>query len=97
MATKITDNTIDYIAALAKLELTDDERRRAAEDMEKMLDYIHILEELDTAGMAPAFHIFPVENVFREDQVTNGEGREETLRNAPVEEDHMFVVPRTVD
>lgn len=97
MATKITDDTIDYIAALAKLELTDDERRQAAGDMEKMLDYIDILGELDTAGAQPAFHIFPLENVFREDEVTNGDGREETLRNAPLEENHMFVVPRTVD
>lgn len=97
MAIKITDDTIDYIAALAKLELTDDERRQAAGDMEKMLDYIDILGELDTAGAQPAFHIFPLENVFREDEVTNGDGREETLRNAPLEENHMFVVPRTVD
>ncbi len=97
MAIKITDDTIDYIAALAKLELTDGERRQAAGDMEKMLDYIDILGELDTAGAQPAFHIFPLENVFREDEVTNGDGREETLRNAPLEENHMFVVPRTVD
>lgn len=97
MATKITDDTIDYIAALAKLELADGERRQAAGDMEKMLDYIDILGELDTAGAQPAFHIFPLENVFREDEVTNGDGREETLRNAPLEENHMFVVPRTVD
>lgn len=97
MATKITDDTIDYIAALAKLELADGERRQAAGDMEKILDYIDILGELDTAGAQPAFHIFPLENVFREDEVTNGDGREETLRNAPLEENHMFVVPRTVD
>lgn len=97
MATKITDDTINYIAALAKLELADGERRQAAGDMEKMLDYIDILGELDTAGAQPAFHIFPLENVFREDEVTNGDSREETLRNAPLEENHMFVVPRTVD
>ena len=97
MATRITDNTIEYIAALAKLELTDRERQQAAGDMEKMLEYIGILGELDTAGAEPAFHIFPVKNVFREDTVTNGDGIEGTMRNAPSEENHMFVVPRTVD
>lgn len=97
MATKITDEMIGYIADLAKLELTGEERRQAGKDMEKMLDYIDLLEELDTEGAEPAFHIFPVENVFREDVVTNGDGSEGTLRNAPAEESHMLVVPRTVD
>ncbi len=97
MADRITDDMIDYIATLAKLELTGDEKRQAAGDMEKMLDYIDVLGELDTEGTEPSFHIFPVENVFREDEVTGGDGREETLRNALCAENHMFVVPRTVD
>lgn len=97
MEKKITDGTIAYIAALAKLEVTDGERERIRGDMEKMLDYIDLLEELDTEGEEPAFHLFPVENVFREDVVTNGDGQEGTLRNAPEERSRMFVVPRTVE
>lgn len=97
MAEKITENTIEYIASLAKLELTGGERRQAGEDMEKMLGYISLLEELDTGDAQPAFHISPLENVFREDVVTNGDGSRGTLQNAPDAENGMFVVPRTVD
>ncbi len=97
MEKKIADGMIEYIAALAKLELTGEERERIRTDMEKMLSYIDMLGELDTEGEEPAVHIFPVENVFREDVVTNGDGSGETLRNAPEEESRMFVVPRTVE
>lgn len=97
MATMITDEMVRYIASLSKLELTGEEQKQAGRDMEKMLDYIDLLEELDTEDAEPAFHIFPVENVFREDVVTNGDGSRETLGNAPAEENHMFVVPRTLE
>ena len=62
-----------------------------------MLDYIDKLGELDTEGVEPMSHVFPVNNVFREDVVTNGDMREEILKNAPEEKDGMFVVPRTFD
>ena len=44
--------------------------------MEQMLDYIDTLNELDTAGIEPMSHVFPVQNVFREDVVTNGDNKE---------------------
>ena len=70
MANKISDETIEYVGILAKLELTDEEKEAAKSDMEKMLDYIDTLNELDTAGIEPMSHVFPVSNVFREDVVT---------------------------
>ena len=97
MKPRIDDETIEYIGILAKLELSPEEREQAKEDMGRMLDYIGKLEELDTAGIEPASHVFGVENVFREDVVTNGDMREDILRNAPEERDGMFVVPKTFD
>lgn len=96
MANKITDETIDYVGILAKLELSGDEREKAKEDMEKMLDYIDTLNELDTSGIEPMSHVFPVNNVFRDDVVTNGDNHEDTLKNAPVEKEQAFKVPKTV-
>jgi hypothetical protein len=61
--------------------------------MGRMLDYIDKLGELDTTGVEPMSHVFPVQNVFREDVVTNGDESEQTLANAPGEKDNMFVVP----
>ena len=95
MANIITDEIIEYVSILAKLELTDEERKQAAKDMGKMLDYIDKMNELDTSSVEPLSHILPVQNVFREDVVTNGDGSEATLRNAPKEKNTMFVVPKT--
>lgn len=97
MANVITDETIEYVGILAKLELSDEEKEEAKKDMGRMLDYIDKLGELDTADVEPMSHVFPVWNVFREDVVTNGDAREAILKNAPQEKDGMFVVPKTFD
>ena len=97
MANIITDETIEYVGILAKLELSEDEREAAKKDMGRMLDYLDKLNELDTTGVEPMSHIFPVQNVFREDVVINGDESAKTLQNAPEEKDNMFVVPRTFD
>lgn len=97
MANIISDETIEYVGILAKLELSAEEREEAKKDMGRMLDYIDKLGELDTEGVEPMSHIFPVQNVFREDVVTNGDTRDEILKNAPKEKDGMFVVPKTFD
>ena len=96
MANVISDETIEYVGILAKLELSDEERERAKKDMGEMLDYIDKLNELDTTGIEPMSHVFPVKNVFREDIVTNGDGSKETLANAPLEKDQSFKVPKTI-
>ena len=87
MANVISDETIEYVGILAKLKLSDEEKEAAKKDMGRMLDYIDKLSELDTTGVEPMSHVFPVQNVFREDVVTN----------APGEKDNMFVVPKTFD
>ena len=91
----ITDETIEYVSILAKLELSDEERRQAKKDMSRMLDYIDKLNELDTSSVEPLSHVLPVQNVFREDVVTNGDGSKDTLKNAPEEKNSMFMVPKT--
>lgn len=95
MANVISDETIEYVGILAKLELSEEEKGQAKEDMGRMLDYIDKLKQLDTTGVEPMSHVFPTKNVFREDVVTNGDESEETLRNAPARKDNMFVVPKT--
>ncbi len=97
MANIISDETIEYVGILAKLELSDEEKEQAKKDMGRMLDYIDKLGELDTSDVEPMSHVFPVQNVFREDVVTNGDEREQLLSNAPQEKDGMFVVPKTFE
>ncbi len=97
MANVISDETIEYVGILAKLELTDEEKEAAKKDMGRMLDYIDMLNELDTNGVEPMSHVFAVNNVFREDVVTNGDEREKILKNAPEQKDGAFKVPKTVE
>lgn len=96
MANKISDETIEYVGILAKLELSGEEKENAKADMEKMLDYIDTLNELDTDGAEPMSHVFPVHNVFREDVASQADGSGDTLANAPLKKDNSFKVPRTI-
>jgi len=96
VANIITDETIEYVGILAKLELSDAEKEQAKKDMGSMLDYIDKLNELDTTGVEPMTHVFPVENVFRDDVVTNEDDSRNILLNAPKMKDGAFVVPKTV-
>ena len=97
MANIISDETIEYVGILAKLELSDEEKEAAKKDMGRMLDYIDKLNELDTSGVEPMSHVFPMTNVFREDVVTNGDERDKILLNAPEQKDGPFKVPKTVE
>lgn len=98
MAKQISDETMEYVGILAKLSLSPEERAEAKHDMERMLDYIDKLNELDTEGVEPMSHVFPVQNVFREDEVEPyAGGREKILENAPEQKDGSFVVPKTVE
>ena len=92
----ISDETMEYVGILAKLELSPEEAEAAKKDMADMLNYIDQLNQLDTTGIEPMSHVFPVNNVFREDVVTNGDGSEATLANAPVKKDGGFKVPKTI-
>lgn len=91
----VTDETIDYIGILAKLELSDDEKEQAKKDMSNMLEYVSKLDELDTENIVAMSHAFSVNNVFREDVVTNGDDRENLLANAPEQKDGCYKVPKT--
>lgn len=97
MPEKITDETIGYVSVLAKLELSQEEKQQAKADMNKMIGFIEQMNELDTSEVEPMSHIFPLQNVFREDVVTNTDDNKQMLQNAPEQKDNMFVVPKTID
>ena len=87
MAKIIDDETIENVCILAKLSLGEEAKAKAKQDMQKMLDYVEKLDELDTDGVEPLSHIFGDENVFRDDVVTNGDNKEAMLANAPKEKE----------
>jgi aspartyl-tRNA(Asn)/glutamyl-tRNA(Gln) amidotransferase subunit C len=94
---KITEDTVKYVAALAKLTVSEEEQQKVAADLRSILDYIETMNGLDTEGIEPMSHVLPVKNVFREDIVTNQDNREQLLKNAPKQKDGCFAVPKTVE
>jgi aspartyl-tRNA(Asn)/glutamyl-tRNA(Gln) amidotransferase subunit C len=93
----ITDETIDYVAALAKLELSSEEKEKAKKDLGSILAYMDTMNELNTDNVEPMSHVFPIKNVYRDDIVTNGPNRDVLLSNAPKQKDGCFMVPKTVE
>lgn len=92
----ICDEEIERVAGLAKLFLSDEEKELARHDMGNMLNDMKKLGELNTTGVEPMSHVFPISNVFREDVVTSTDGGGETLLNAPEQRNGGFLVPKTI-
>lgn len=96
MAKKMDDRTIENICILAKLALTEEEKEKAREDMQRMLDYVEKLDHLDTDGVKPLCHIFEGESVFREDEVEDWENPGDLLSGAPRTKEGQYQVPKTI-
>ena len=94
---EINNKLVSYVAELAHLKLDDDQRAQAAADLARMIGYVDQLSELDTDGVEPMSHVFPVKNVLREDEVVPSGDRAELLKNAPVSDGEAFLVPKAVE
>lgn len=93
---KITKEQVEYVAALARLELEPGEVERMAGQLDTILSYVEKLNELDTAGVAAAAHSSDLSNAFREDEVLESLPRDKALQNAPRSDEETFVVPRII-
>ena len=94
---KVTKETIEHVANLARLNISEQEKEKLTTEMESIISYVDKLNELDTSGIMPTAHVIPVKNVFREDKVAKSFDREKILSNAPSAEDGCFKVPKVVE
>ncbi|MFO7636469.1 MAG: Asp-tRNA(Asn)/Glu-tRNA(Gln) amidotransferase subunit GatC [Clostridia bacterium] len=90
---KVTTETVDYVAALARLSFHGDEKEKMAAQLQGILSYMEKLDALDTEAVKPLEHLENAVNVFREDEVRDSFPREEILRNAPRRDTRAFKVP----
>jgi len=74
---------INHLARLARLELTEDEKKKYSEQISQILDYFEQLKGIDTAGIAPLTHVSEQNNVFREDEVKQIFSEDRVLAEAP--------------
>lgn len=92
----ITQKDVEYVAALSRLEFSEDETEKYAEQLNVILEYVNQLNELDTEGVEPTYQVMPVTNVLREDEVKPSMERDNVLMNASVTQDGCFKVPRII-
>ncbi len=93
---KITENTVTYIARLAKLDFSDEEKEKLAGELTQILHYMEKLNELDTEAVEPLSHPIEIGHVMRDDEVQPSLPVKEALRNAPAREGNFFKVPKVI-
>ncbi|MDX1672852.1 MAG: Asp-tRNA(Asn)/Glu-tRNA(Gln) amidotransferase subunit GatC [Balneolaceae bacterium] len=93
----VTKDDVRYIADLARLQLSEEEMETLLDDMNKILDYMDTLEELDTGNVEPLEHVIELESSFRKDEAKESLDHEEALKNAPDADSDYFKVPRVIE
>lgn len=94
---EINDALVDKLALLARLRFKDEEKAAIKSDLEKMIGFVDKLNELDTSGVEPLLHISNNVNVFRADIVQGMCSHNEALKNAPLQDDQFFKVPKVIN
>ncbi len=93
---EVNDALIDKLANLARLQFDDKEKAGIRNDLQRMIQFVEKLNELDTTGVAPLLHMSDNVNVLREDEVTGSVSSEEGFRNAPLHDQQFFKVPKVI-
>lgn len=88
---------IDYVANLARIALTEEERTLFSGQLEEVLTYIEKLNTVEVDGVEPTAHAIPITNVWRDDDPRPGLSQKDAVRNAPASREGMFVVPKVVE
>lgn len=91
---KIDEKLVKEIASLARLDLTDEETAMFVSQFKDILDYVSILNDVDTESVPPAYLSSANKNVIREDEIEESVPTKEFLANAPQSKDDYVVIPR---
>ncbi len=94
---KLSTADVEYVAKLARLEVSNQEKEKFTAQLNDILLYIDKLNELNTQGVAPMSHAIAVTNAFREDKIAESLGTQKALANAPDARGEFFRVPKVID
>jgi aspartyl-tRNA(Asn)/glutamyl-tRNA(Gln) amidotransferase subunit C len=94
---KITNEKIDQLAHLSRLEFDSNEQMKIKADLENILVLCEKLNEVNTDGIEPLIYMTDTENNVREDNVKQEFNREQLLSNAPKKDSDYFRVPKVID
>ena len=94
---QITNELVRYVANLSRIKLDEKQEEKMLSELAAVIEYMDVLNKLDTENVEPLSHVFSITNVMRDDEVKPSYDREELLKNAPDHTDETFIVPKTVD
>lgn len=92
----ITDEIIDYVSSLSKLNLSECEKQKQKRDIQNIIDYIEIINLLDIKELESNY-IYQTENKLKEDEIKPSESRTEILLNSPEQKDGYYKIPKAVE
>ena len=93
---KITIKDVEYVAKLARLALSEEEKANYTQQLNAILEHMDELNKLDTSKVLPTSHAIQINNVFREDEVKKCDNTEDIINNAPEKEDRFFKVKKVI-
>ena len=93
---EVNEAMVDKLANLARLKFDDFEKEAIKNDLQKMIQFVEKLNELDTTSVEPLLHMSSNVNVLRADEVKGSITREAGLQNAAVHDEHFFKVPKVI-
>lgn len=93
----VSNEQVKYIANLARLSFTNEEVEKLAGEMNKILDYMDELQEVDTADVEPLEYVTRGESKLRADEAKEPLSHEDVLKNAPNADSDYFRVPRVIE
>jgi aspartyl-tRNA(Asn)/glutamyl-tRNA(Gln) amidotransferase subunit C len=92
----LSKKEVEHVAWLAHIELSDREKTLFTEQFNEILDYFKKIDEVDTEGVEPTYHVLDLTNVSRKDRTEPSLTTEEALENAPKKEKNFIKAPRIV-
>ena len=94
---KLSRDAVLKLAQLSRLKLTNEEIERFREELSSILDYVEVLDKVDTKGLEPTYQVTGLKNVMRRDEVKDYQAKpKELMKNAPAVEKNQFKVKRVL-
>jgi aspartyl-tRNA(Asn)/glutamyl-tRNA(Gln) amidotransferase subunit C len=93
---EVNDILVDKLANLSRLQFNEVEKEGIKDDLQRMIQFVEKLNEVDTTGITPLLHMSEEVNILREDEVKGSISRAIGLRNAPVHDNEFFKVPKVI-
>jgi len=94
---QVTKELVGYVAELSRIKLDEAQTDKMQNELGADIDYMDVLNRLDTDGVEPLSHVFNITNVMRSDDVKPSYDRELLLSNAPERTDETVIVPKTIE